>query len=581
MPTLHVVTADGRTTSYQLLKQETTIGRGKENDIVLLDHTVSRKHAKITKTGKGHLLTDLGSFNGTIVNETAVQSALLKHEDVIKIGLTTLTYLIRPQKGKTFKGTLTLSGETGSGKEPEPIIKASSETSSPMDSQVLLVSKEFGESGSALPSKKETQLPEFKQELSALERTNKVLYVLYEISRQLNSIHEFGELLNKIMDLIFAVIDADHGFLILTGEKDREELIPVVVKSREDQTQEQESLKASRTIIKRVIRDGVALLTSNAMTDSRLNHAKSLLLQQIRSAICVPLWRKNKIIGVIQLESVRLDNQFTQEDLELLKAIGSQMAMVIEQASLNEQIREEERMRNRLERFHSPQVIDMILKGGQETLDDMLEPKDVTATILFADIKGFTALAERMPPREVNLILNDFFSRMTDIVFKYDGTLDKYTGDGLMAVFGAPMEKKDDAERGIRAAQEMMQALAVMMDGTPEDRTFSIRIGINTGKVVAGNIGSPKRMDYTVIGDAVNTASRLESIAQPNQILIGEETYKRVQGKFNIRPVGPRKVKGKSVEVMLYEVLQQGAQKKLSRRLLKNAQIQGANPSNK
>jgi len=450
---------------------------------------------------------------------------------------------------------LTLSGGTALGKEPEPIIKASSETFSPMDSQVLLVSKELADSGRALPFKKESDVPEFKKELSALERTNKVLYVLYEISRQLNSIHDFGELLNKIMDLIFVVIDADYGFLILTGERDREELIPVVVKSRENQSGEQESLKASRTIINRVIRDGVALLTSNAMTDSRLDHAKSLLLQQIRSAISVPLWRKDKIIGVIQLESVRLDNQFAQGDLELLKAIGSQMAMVIEQASLNEQIREEERIRNRLERFHSPQVIDMILKGGQETLDDMMEPKDVTATILFADINGFTALAERMPPREVNLILNDFFSRMTDILFQYDGTLDKYIGDGLMAVFGAPMEKEDDAERAIRAAQEMMQALGAMMAGSPEERKFSIRIGINTGIVVAGNIGSPKRMDYTVIGDAVNTASRLESIAQPNQILIGEETYERVQGKFNIRSVGPRKVKGKTLEVMVYEVL--------------------------
>jgi adenylate cyclase len=559
MPTLYVTTTDGRISSYSLLKQETNIGRSKENDIVLLDHTVSRKHARITRTDQGHLLTDLGSFNGTLVNETLVQNALLHHEDVIKIGLNTLAYLSRPQTGKPFKGTLTLSGELDLGKEPEPIIKASSETLSPMDSQDLLVSKEFGESAGALPSRKDTELPEFKRELSALERTNKVLYVLYEISRQLNSIHDFGELLNKIMDLVFVVIDADHGFLILTGEKDREELIPVVVKSREDQNGEQASLKASRTIINRVIRDGVALLTSNAMTDSRLDHAKSLLLQQIRSAICVPLWRKDKIIGVIQLESVRLDNQFTQRDLELLKAIGSQMAMVLEQASLNEQIREEEGMRNRLERFHSPQVIDMILKGGQETLDDMMDPKDVTATILFADINGFTALAERMPPREVNLILNDFFSRMTDILFRYDGTLDKYIGDGLMAVFGAPMEKEDDAERGILAAQEMMQALNAMMAVMPQDRKFTIRIGINTGKVVAGNIGSPKRMDYTVIGDAVNTASRLESIAQPNQILIGEETYARVQGKFNIRSVGSRKVKGKTVEVMVYEVLQRGA----------------------
>lgn len=555
MATLYVTTTDGRISSYPLLRQETTIGRSKDNDLVLLDHTVSRKHAKITKTDQGHLLLDLGSFNGTVVNETLIQSALLKDEDIIKIGLNTLTYVSRSRTGKLFKGTLTLSGGTDLGKEPEPFIKASSETFSPMASQVLLVSKEPAESRKAMAFKKESEVPEFKRELSALERTNKVLYVLYEISRQLNSIHDFAELLNKIMDLIFVVIDADHGFLILTGERDREELIPVVVKSREDQPAEQESLKASRTIINRVIRDGVALLTSNAMTDSRLDHAKSLLLQQIRSAICVPLWRKDKIIGVIQLESVRLDNQFAQEDLELLKAIGSQMAMVIEQASLNEQIREEERIRNRLERFHSPQVIDMILKGGQETLDDMMEPKDATATVLFADINGFTALAERMPPREVNLILNDFFSRMTDILFHYDGTLDKYIGDGLMAVFGAPMEKEDDAERAIRAAQEMTQALGAMMAGMPDERKFSIRIGINTGKVVAGNIGSPKRMDYTVIGDAVNTASRLESIAKPNQILIGEETYERVQGKFNIRSVGPRKVKGKTLEVMVYEVL--------------------------
>ncbi|MGE5839246.1 MAG: FHA domain-containing protein [Deltaproteobacteria bacterium] len=399
MATLYVTTTDGRISTYPLLRLETTIGRSKDNDLVLLDHTVSRNHARITKTDQGHLLSDLGSFNGTFVNETSIQSTLLKHEDVIKIGPNTLTYLSRSLTTKPFKGTFTLSGGAGPGKEAEPIITASSETFSPMDSQVLLVSNEPVEAGRSLPFKKGVEVSESKRDLSALERTNKVLYVLYEISRQLNSIHDFSELLNKIMDLVFVVIDADNGFLILRGERDKEELIPVVVKSREDQAGEHEFLRASRTILNRVIRDGVALLTSNAMTDSRLDHAKSLLLQQIRSAICVPLWRKDKIIGVIQLESARLDNQFTQGDLELLKAIGSQMAMVIEQASLNEQIREEERIRDRLERFHSPQVINMILKGGQETLDDMMQPKDASATILFADINGFTALAEPMPPR--------------------------------------------------------------------------------------------------------------------------------------------------------------------------------------
>jgi adenylate cyclase len=144
---------------------------------------------------------------------------------------------------------------------------------------------------------------------------------------------------------------------------------------------------------------------------------------------------------------------------------------------------------------------------------------------------------------------------MTDIIFKYGGTLDKYIGDALMAVFGAPMEKEDDPERAILAAQEMMKTLWAAMGKTEKGKRFTIRIGVNTGRVVAGNIGSPKRMDYTVIGDAVNVASRLESIADPHQILVGEETYRLVKDKFPIRCIGPRKVKGKASEILVYEVL--------------------------
>ena len=230
------------------------------------------------------------------------------------------------------------------------------------------------------------------------------------------------------------------------------------------------------------------------------------------------------------------------------------MAMIIEQASLNEQIREEERMMRRLRRYFSPQVIETILKGGAWTQDDIMEPRELTATVLFTDIVGFTHLSEQMPPREINMILNRHFHRMAGIVFQYEGTLDKYLGDGLMAVFGAPMEKEDDAERAIQAARQMREELREMRDETGVDTQFDIRIGVNTGRVVAGNIGSPNRVDYTVIGDPVNVASRLESIAEPNQILIGEETYRHVKGLFDIKKVGPKKVKGKGAEIMVYAV---------------------------
>ncbi|MEW6666810.1 MAG: adenylate/guanylate cyclase domain-containing protein [Thermodesulfobacteriota bacterium] len=559
VPVLRFTGSDGRVHTHPLDKQEMAIGRGKDNDVVLSDHTVSRYHARIIKTQEGYLLTDLGSFNGTKVNERSIQSALLKHRDGVNIGLVRMVFLTHEETTPSLSDSLVISAETDFDKGPQRIVQSSSVEVARSDSQSLLVSLEaqrgpmpHGPSPAAGQEGAESQ---FQADISNLERSNKVLFVLYEISRQLNSIHDFHELLNKIMDLILIVIDADHGYLILTDEEKGDELNPVVVKSKKETGRRHGELKASRTIIKKVIHDKVALLTSNAMADTRLDHGKSLFIQQIRSAICVPLWQKNRIIGVIQLESVRLENQFDQDDLELLKAISSQMAMVIEQASLNQQIREEERMRNRLERFHSPQIIEMILKGGQETKDNIMEPKDLTATILFTDINGFTRLSEHMPPREINMLLNQYFSRMTDIIFTHDGTLDKYIGDGLMAVFGAPMEKKDDPERAILAALEMRSELTRMMEGVESAKRFTIRIGINTGTVVGGNVGSPRRMDYTVIGDPVNVASRLESIAQPNQILIGEETYRLVKDRFRIREVGRRKVKGRSSEISVYEVL--------------------------
>ncbi len=550
MPSLDITTYGGRRYSLQIKKEKITIGRSPDNNLILSEKSISRHHAEIKKMKDGYLLADLGSYNGTKVNEKSIQGVLLKHNDKIKIGLTSLIFLARKKDELSLEDPLVLTIDSDYEKEHKEVLKSLSDSGA-IDSKELLVSLE------AMKTPKEAAISALPEETQAeLERRNKVLFVLYEISRQLNTIHDFRELLKIIMDLIFMVISADYGFLVLIGDGTEDQLIPVVVKYRSNQEKNKRKLKASQTLIHKVIHGKVAILTSNAMADSRFDGAKSLFIQKIRSAICVPLWRKDKIIGVIQLDSIRFDNQFNQDDLELLKAIGSQMAMIIEQASLNEQIREEEIMRSRLERFHSPQVIEMILKGSQETKDNVMEPKDLTATILFTDIIDFTQLAERISPRETNIVLNQYFSTMTDIVFSYDGTLDKYIGDGLMAVFGAPMEREDDAERAILAAKEMKSQLAVMMTEKGGHRKkFDIRIGINTGRVVAGNIGSPKRMDYTVIGDPVNTASRLESIAKPNQILIGEETYRAVKDKFKIRKIGPKKVKGKRADIMVYEII--------------------------
>ena len=556
---ISIITHDGRSYSFAIEEDETTIGRDKDNDIVLSDPRVSGSHAKIIRQEEGYLMTDLGSHNGTRVNEEFVQKHLLNHNDEIRIGQNRLTFLTKEETSPSIAKTLVIEKDSDYEKWHQRTMKISPEESGQKDSHSLLISpepeKDLMKRVVSTVSKKKSLERRVETESLPLERANKALFVLYEISRQLNSIHDFNELLKKIMDFIFMVIDADFGFLILTDEEKSDQFIPVVVKYKDEKRKSQGEIKASRTIINKVIQDKVALLTSNAMADPRLNYAQSLVGQKIRSAMCVPLWKREEIIGVIQLDSTRPDNQFTEDDLELLKTIGCQMAMILEQASLNEKIREEERMRNRLERFHSPQIIDMILKSSQEEKDDIIEAKDLKATILFTDIIGFTSLSEKMQPREINMLLNQYFSRMTDIVFEYDGTLDKYIGDSLMAVFGAPVEKSDDAERAVSAALKMRHELANMMSETERSEKISIRIGINTGHVVAGNIGSPKRMEYTVIGNPVNVASRLESLAQPNQIIIGEITYRDVKGKFKIKRIGPQKLRGKSDEIITYEVL--------------------------
>jgi adenylate cyclase len=298
------------------------------------------------------------------------------------------------------------------------------------------------------------------------------------------------------------------------------------------------------------------VLTSNAMEDARFQGAKSILVQNIRSVMCVPLWRKDDVIGIIQLDSFRLTNQYTKADLDLLTTISNQMAMVIEQANLNEKIRWEMMARQRLERFHSPEVVDLIINRRDVNEETLMAPDEKLVTVLFTDIVNFTPFSERLSPGEVSLQLNQYFGKMTDIVFQYNGTLDKYIGDAIMAVFGAPIEREDDAQRAIQAALDMRRAVFHMMEQTEPDRQFSVRLGINTGKAVAGNLGSPRRMEYSVIGDTVNTASRIQTLAEPNQILIGEKTYEKVKGRFNMIKIGRRSVKGKSKAVTVYEVLE-------------------------
>ena len=217
-------------------------------------------------------------------------------------------------------------------------------------------------------------------------------------------------------------------------------------------------------------------------------------------------------------------------------------------------LREKEMIKRAFTRYVAREVVEEILKDPENLV---LSGERRQVTVLFCDVRGFTPMSERLAPEEVVLLLNDFYTLMIETTFKYDGTLDKFLGDAVMAVFGAPMAHPDHSARAIRTALAMQEGITGLNERRVRDgkEAISVGIGVSAGEAVAGTVGTEDRMEYTVIGDSVNLAARLESNAKPGQILISHRTYERVRDLVDARPLGRIRVKGKEEEVEVYEVL--------------------------
>ncbi len=220
-----------------------------------------------------------------------------------------------------------------------------------------------------------------------------------------------------------------------------------------------------------------------------------------------------------------------------------------------EDITKEKRLKGTMNRYMAKEVVDRLLEHGEGLLGGMTQE----ATIMFTDIRKFTTISERNTPQETVSMLNEYFSIMVDIIFKYQGILDKYIGDAILAVFGAPFSTRDDPDHAVKTAIEMLTALDKFnQKRVGEDKEpISIGIGISTNNILSGNIGSLKRMDYTVIGDGVNLASRLEGANKVygTSVLISEFTYNKLQDKYASREIDLIRVKGKMKPIGVYQIL--------------------------
>jgi adenylate cyclase len=510
------------------------IGRSPECQIVLRDFGISRMHAKVVAEPSGVRIFDLKSKNGTQVNGVQVMDASLRDGDRILLGKFQITFTDALESRVVLDDEKPLSEEAGT------IIRSVGE-----------LSRLLEEAAPKEPTG-EHEVPPV--DVEEIEKSNRILKVLTKVAETLIAVRPVEEILHRVMDIVFDHVPADRGFLMLQEETGSEHLVPMVVKHR-DPAGGEDRITISKTIADRVMEDRVAILTSDAMVDPRFGAGDSIRFHGIRSAMCAPLWNEDQVIGIIHVDSPMLTNCFNENDLDLLTALANYAAVAVERARLNQKIQAEEKKRERLGRFLSPQVASRILAASDTQGSALGDPEVREVSVLFADISGFTSVAEKMSPSAVALLLNDYLSRMTDVIFKYEGTLDKYMGDGIMAVFGAPLDMPDHAARAIKVALEMQDRIAEWNAERREGPELRVRIGINSGKAVAGEIGSVNKMEYTVLGDTVNTASRLESsVAKPGSVVIGEQTRDGVGDEFECESLGRFSLKGKEKEVLAYKV---------------------------
>jgi adenylate cyclase len=519
------------------LKGELTVGRTEGNDLVLNHPSVSRRHARFDPRDEHWWIVDLKSTNGVKVNGNLVAEAQVNPGDKILIGSVQLELKRLPSVN--FTGESMFDNPSGT------VIRRISDFNSEFGLDVAELEKP---TSPRVPS----EAPGMREVAASRE---KVFQVLVQVAKVLLQSEDLESLLNTVMDIIFKYLPVERGLIILFDEHGE----PVPKLTRFIEGADGRDIPISRTILNMVAQQQVALMTSNALEDARLLGGKSIAIHGIRSAMCVPLWNKNHVIGAVQVDSPIHIGRFTEEDLDLITALANFAAVAIERAQLTERVEEERKIRARMERYHSPAVVDEIVRGSIAADEEQIRIAEVS--ILFADISGFTTVSETKKPEEVAEFLSHFFSCAVESIFAYGGTLDKFIGDAVMAFFGAPIPQEDHADRSVLAGL-MMQRLVGEWNAEREKTGLPpvlIRVGINSGPAVVGNVGTEKRVDYTVLGSAVNIASRLESgVAKPGQIVISKNTLDRTIGSFQTEPLGEVSMKGMQQTLPVFAVI--GAQ---------------------
>jgi len=503
------------------LLPHTTIGRHPKSTICVNDPMISKRHAIIRQMPEGYAYEDNNSSNGSFVGGVRVSRHMFKDGDEVVLGKTHLIFRLETEQEKMARMV--------------SISRVSSE--SQVQDRIAVTSiEEF------LPEEQVSDPVSLRADYEKLRLGN-------ELMERIGLERDLISALEKVTDELLSIFPADRCVVMLphprTGELMPRFVHPVAAKD--------EVVSVSESVLREVQENKSAILLADASLDSRFSEASSLIMQGVRSVMCAPLMHGGEFLGVVHIESKQAQHSFNRKDLQLFTGIVRHVAMAVANARLLQKIEDDAKSRAQFERLLSPSVVEQVM-SGKVKLEKGGELRDVT--ILFADIRGYTSLSRRSSATDVVALLNRYFETIVDVVFRYEGTVDKYIGDEIMVLFGAPVAMEDAPDKAVACALEMQGAIETFNYQREQngEEPIQIGIGINAGEVVVGSIGSSQTMQYTCIGDAVNVASRLTGMAGPGDVIVSEDTMNQVKKKMHAEPLPPAKVKGIDGTLQAYSV---------------------------
>lgn len=581
--TLSVSTRGAPVFEQTLTGSGITAGRGHDCELVLDDRYTSSRHFQLAWDGARYHFKDLGSSNGSWVNGQRTQEAALKQGDKIVVGVTEVS-IRRVSDGKAEAAPAPVRQKVHPEPAARPPVQESEQLFENTLDRIRLAIEVLKEQHGALVERMGKVVPSDQREgvqtahqtiegsIRAIERAlehlgqdHRRLGALHAAAVMINRVTDLKERLNAILDLAIEIMEADCGFLILYNEKTRKISVSLHrgmalfdESSGELETMVAQSPTPSFSIAREVLHTRKTNVVTDIRHGSQFDESRSVMVQGVLAVLCAPMIFDDELIGLIYVDFREVGKlakrQIGPGDRELFEALASLAATAIQNAKFFRNVQLEVEKRTNLQRYLSPELVEQVVRKDRSL---NLEATRREASVLFCDIRNFTSFAESTEPERLIRQLNFFFSLMLKGITAENGSLDKYLGDGLMAFFGPLLDIENSEMAAVRAACRMQRSMAEACRIWQRDgwRSFQIGIGANVGEVVAGNLGSSERLEYTVIGDAVNVASRLSGVAKPGQILVTKAIADRLPpNEFQIVRLEPVSLKGKSEKIPVFEV---------------------------